>query len=243
MELCTTLQTRVLDLEKTKTTQATKIASLKRRVEKLEKRNRSRTHKLKRLYKVGLSIRVESSEESLGEDASKQGRKIDDIDANEEITLVNDQDDDEMFDVDTLDGEEVVVAEQNKEVVDAAQFKIATDKVDEITLAQILIEIKSTKPKVKGVVIQEPGTTKRTTISSKQSQDKVKGILVEPEKPMKKKDQISFNEETDRRLQVEFDEEERIAREKAKKELEANIALTKEWDDIEAKIDADHELA
>ncbi|GKB69691.1 hypothetical protein Tco_0931103 [Tanacetum coccineum] len=66
-------QTRVLDLETTKTTQANEIASLKRRVKKLEKKDRSRTHKLKRLYKVGLSARVESSrdEEDLGEDASK----------------------------------------------------------------------------------------------------------------------------------------------------------------------------
>ncbi|GJZ31727.1 hypothetical protein Tco_0576774 [Tanacetum coccineum] len=73
MELCTTLQNRVLDLEKTKTTQQNKIASLKRRVKKLEKKNRSRTHKVKRLYKVGLTARVESSsdEEDLGEDASK----------------------------------------------------------------------------------------------------------------------------------------------------------------------------
>ncbi|GKE40187.1 hypothetical protein Tco_1463592 [Tanacetum coccineum] len=60
-----------------------------RRVKKLEKKNRSRTHKLKRLYKVGLTARVESSddEESLVEDASKQGR-INAIDADEEITLV-----------------------------------------------------------------------------------------------------------------------------------------------------------
>ncbi|GKD77641.1 hypothetical protein Tco_1340262, partial [Tanacetum coccineum] len=76
MALCTTLQNRVLDLEKTKTSQDNEIASLKRRVKKLEKKSRSRTHRLKRLYKVGLTARVESSgdEESLGEDASKQGR-------------------------------------------------------------------------------------------------------------------------------------------------------------------------
>ncbi|GJS84778.1 hypothetical protein Tco_0751319, partial [Tanacetum coccineum] len=68
--------------------QHNEIASLKRRVKKLEKKNRSRTHKLKKLYKVGLTARVESSgdKESLGEDASKQGR-IDAIDADEEITL------------------------------------------------------------------------------------------------------------------------------------------------------------
>ncbi|GKB86002.1 hypothetical protein Tco_0958274 [Tanacetum coccineum] len=95
MELCTNLQTRVLDLEKTKTTQQNEIGSLKRRVKKLEKKSWSRTHKLKRLYKVGLTARVESSgdEEDLGDDASKQGRRINAIDADEDITLVNVQDD------------------------------------------------------------------------------------------------------------------------------------------------------
>nr|GFA18461.1 hypothetical protein [Tanacetum cinerariifolium] len=104
MELRTNLQSRVLDLEKIKTTQALKIDSLKRMVKKLEKKQRSRTHKLKRLYKVGLSARVESSDdnEDLGEDASKQERKIHDIDVDEDITLVNDQDDEQMFDVNDL---------------------------------------------------------------------------------------------------------------------------------------------
>ncbi|GKF19361.1 hypothetical protein Tco_0067999, partial [Tanacetum coccineum] len=68
MELCTNLQTRVLDLETTKITQANEIASLKSGVKKLEQKKRSRTHGLKRLYKVGLTARVESSrdEENLG---------------------------------------------------------------------------------------------------------------------------------------------------------------------------------
>ncbi|GJS41302.1 hypothetical protein Tco_0566345 [Tanacetum coccineum] len=98
MELCTNLQQRVLDLEKTKTTQAEEIVSLKRRVKKPEQKKRSRTQGLKRFYKVGLTARVESSrdEESLGKDASKQ-RRIHDIDTDEEITLVND--DNEIFDV------------------------------------------------------------------------------------------------------------------------------------------------
>ncbi|GKF56325.1 hypothetical protein Tco_0166665, partial [Tanacetum coccineum] len=86
MELCTNLQTIVLDLETTKTTQANDIDSLKRRVKRLKKKKRSRTHGLKRLYKVGLSVRVESfrDEEDLGEDASKQER-INAIDADEDI--------------------------------------------------------------------------------------------------------------------------------------------------------------
>ncbi|GJR70198.1 hypothetical protein Tco_0016263 [Tanacetum coccineum] len=67
--------------------------------------------------------------------------------------------------------------------------------------------------------------------------------MIEPVKPMKKKDQISFDEETAKKLQAEFNEEERLARKKAEKENEANIALIETWDDIQAKIDVDHQLA
>ncbi|GKE32374.1 hypothetical protein Tco_1451696 [Tanacetum coccineum] len=87
-------QTRSENVSKTSNepliTRGNEIASLKRRVKKLKRRNKSRTHKLKRLYKVGLSRRVESSEdEGLGEeDASKQGR-IADIDADAGITLAS----------------------------------------------------------------------------------------------------------------------------------------------------------
>nr|GEY07106.1 hypothetical protein [Tanacetum cinerariifolium] len=157
MALCATLQNRVLDLEKTKIIQCNEIDSLKRRVKKLEKRNRSRIHKLKRLYKVGLSTRVESSrdEESLGKDASKQWRMIDVINSDEDITLVNDADN-EMFDVDDLGGEEVFVARQNEnvveEVVDVAQVSTAITTVTittkEITLAHALIPLKTSKPKI-----------------------------------------------------------------------------------------------
>nr|GFB64845.1 hypothetical protein [Tanacetum cinerariifolium] len=73
--------------------------------------------------------------------------------------------------------------------------------------------------------------------------DKGNGILIEHVKPMKKKDQIMLDEETTLNLQAEFDEEERLARGKAEKEEEANIALIETWDDIQAKIDADHQLA
>nr|GEX21703.1 hypothetical protein [Tanacetum cinerariifolium] len=211
MKLCTNLQNRVLDLEKIKTTQRNKIVSLKIRVKKLEKRNRSRTHKLKRLYKVGLSGRVESSgdKESLGDDASKQKTRIDAIDADNEITLVNDADN-EMFDVDDLGGEEVLVARQNdnvaEEVVNAAQVSTAATTTpmttEEITLAQALNALRTSKPKVKGIVFQEPcKSTTTTIISSQQSHDKGKGIMIEePVKP-KKKDQTRFDEEAALKLQ------------------------------------------
>nr|GEU50731.1 reverse transcriptase domain-containing protein [Tanacetum cinerariifolium] len=166
------------------------------------------------LARVGSAARIESSddEEILSEDASKQER-IKAIDANKDITLVNDQDnaDKDMFDVNVLGGEEVfVVAGQNENVVNIT--------TEELTLDQALEALKTSKPKGKGIMIEEPM------------------------KP-KKKDQIRLDKEAAKRLQAKFDEEVRLAREKAQKEQEANIALIKTCDDIQAKIDADHQLA
>ncbi|GJV98824.1 hypothetical protein Tco_1554076 [Tanacetum coccineum] len=79
----------------------------------------------------------------------------------------------------------------------------------EITLAQTLIQIKAAKPKVvttaatttittrpkhKGVVIQEPSefrVPQETQPSS--SKDKGKCIMIEPEVPLKRKDQLPVN--------------------------------------------------
>nr|GEU66713.1 hypothetical protein [Tanacetum cinerariifolium] len=221
-----------------------------RRVKKLEKKNRSRTHRLKRLYKVGLTVRVESSdnEEGLGKDASKQGM-IDVIDADDDITLVNVQDDadKEMFDVNVLDGEEVSVVEQ-KVVEDVNDQKVVKGVVKVINTPKLIIDddqdsvvgdivsVASVATTVKGLVIQELGKS-TIIISFQQPHGICKGILTEPVKPKKREYQIMLDEEVILKLQAEFDEEERLAREKTEKEQEVNIALIETWDDIHAKID------
>ncbi|GKA84960.1 hypothetical protein Tco_0806614 [Tanacetum coccineum] len=266
MDFCTKLQQRVLDLENIKTAQAQKITSLKKRVKKLEKKRWSRTYKLKRLYKVGRSARIVSSDEaSLGdqEDASKQGRKIHNIDADEDITLENVHDA-KMFDVNDLHGDEVFVEKEVpvKEVSVVGKVNTASiattvsaaiiTEVD-VTLAQELAELKSAKPKAtttltttttatttttKGILLQETSESITTTTTIR-SKDKGIGIMVEEPLQMKKKDQIRFDGQEAIRLQAEFDEEVRLAREKD----EANIALTEEWNDIQAKTETDYELA
>ncbi|GJX84152.1 hypothetical protein Tco_0333633 [Tanacetum coccineum] len=171
-----------------------------------------------------MSRRVESSsdEENLGEDASKQGRRINAIDVDDEITLVSVQDDvdAEMFDVGTLTGDEVFALQ---EVPD----KDVNLTVDEVTLAQALAALKSVKPKVKGDVIEEPSvpvsaasasikvsaaTTTTATIPTPR-----KGIVIT---------ELAYKEESSNHA-----EEEKID--------EANIA----WDDIQAKVDAEYQLA
>ncbi|GJS20445.1 hypothetical protein Tco_0449077, partial [Tanacetum coccineum] len=74
--------------------------------------------------------------------------------------------------------------------------------------------------------------------------DKGTGIMieepaVEKEKPIKKQEQIRIDEELSFKLQAEEEEEERLAKEKAQQMEEANIA----WDDIQAEINADYQLA
>ncbi|GKF64418.1 hypothetical protein Tco_0187866 [Tanacetum coccineum] len=168
-----------------------------------------------------------------------------------------------MFDIDDLHSDEVIVdmavgEKQEKstkvdesEGVTAAKIdeitptSAPTTVIDELNLAQTLIEIKAAKPKVvttaaittttrpkaRGVVVQEPSEFRTTTSSPQASQpsktkDKGKAIMIEPEVPLKKIDQVALDEEMARnfeaQLQAELIEKKRIAKEK---EEEANIAL------------------
>nr|GEV71684.1 ribonuclease H-like domain, reverse transcriptase, RNA-dependent DNA polymerase [Tanacetum cinerariifolium] len=205
MEICKKLFDSVLSLEQTKTNQVAEIEKLKKKVKKLEGKKKKRTHGLKRLYKVSLSARIVSSdEEGLGdqEDASKQGR-IAEIDVDEDLSLINKtaqhqgrMNEEDLFRVNDLDGDEVIMdvtagknVEQDATVAEK-EVSIAADEVittaattlqiskDDVTLAQALIEIKT--------------------------KDKGKGIMVEPEKPLKKKDQIALDEKVARKLEAQM---------------------------------------
>ncbi|GJZ91109.1 hypothetical protein Tco_0663036 [Tanacetum coccineum] len=196
------------------------------RVKRLEKKGGSRIHKFNLLFKVGRSARVISSDEaSLGdqEDASKQGRKIDDIDTDEEITLVHETQerysDDLMFDTGLFDDKGVSAGQDMDkkevsttdtvitagEVVTPASVEVST--ANDLTLAQTLMEIRSARPKAKGIVFREPGESTTTKIST----------LI----PLKIQDK------------EELEEEERLARQK---EEEANIALIESWDNIQSTL-------
>nr|GEX82737.1 hypothetical protein [Tanacetum cinerariifolium] len=228
MEICTKLQQKVFDLENTMTVQAQKISSLKKRVKRLEKKRRLRNHRLKRLYKVGLSARVESSAEEQ-----------------------------------SLDDEEVVVekaiavkeVDDAQDQVSAATTTVAKDlTIDDITLAKALEALKtskpkirrivvrdhkepsksttiptsivdSTRPKAKGIVMEEPSEATTTTIPIPSNlQDKDKGIMVEPEMPLKKKAQINAEKA---KLFMEFLEKRRKFFAAKRAEEKRNRPLTK----------------
>ncbi|GKD63759.1 hypothetical protein Tco_1305867 [Tanacetum coccineum] len=111
---------------------------------------------------------------------------------------------------------------------------------------QLLIIADSTRPKAKGIVFHKQEQAPTPTVSSQppsqvKVQDKGKGKIVElePVKKMSKKDLLRLDEELAFKLQAEEEEEERLAREKAQQVEEDNIA----WDDVQAKIEADYQLA
>ncbi|GKB01343.1 hypothetical protein Tco_0829387 [Tanacetum coccineum] len=222
MILCTNLQKHVLDLEKAKDAQAKKIVGLKKRVQKLERKKKSRTFGLKRLRKVGESSR---------------GR-------------LNDA---EMFDTDDLHGDEVIVdmavgekqeksaKVDEKEIDEITPTSAPITVIDELTLAQTLIEIKAAKPKV--VTIAATTTTTRPK-ARRVTKYRGKAIMIEPEVPLKRKDQVSLDKEMkinlETQLQAELIKEEKMAR---KNEEEANIALIESWENTQAMMEADRLLA
>ncbi|GKC08426.1 hypothetical protein Tco_1000036, partial [Tanacetum coccineum] len=191
------------------------------------------------------------------EDASKQGRKITDLDANAKVTLVDEteemNDDNLMFDTCVLEEQEKDIAKKEVSAADpvttASKVVTTTDvevtnvnapitTIDELTLAHTLIEIKAAKPKA----VTSAATT--TTTTRPKDKDKGKGIMVDPKVPLMKKDQIAMDEEIARnleaQLQAELEEEERISRLKEEKD---NIALLESWDNTQAMMDADFQLA
>nr|GFD07085.1 hypothetical protein [Tanacetum cinerariifolium] len=133
------------------------------------------------------------------------------IDANEGITLVSTHDDAEMFDTDKdLHGEDVFVARQNENVVEK-----------EVDVAQVQLKHTKPKAKAKGIVFHKPEestTTITATIPKPKSLTKGKAIMIEEPMKLKKKDQIMLDKEVALKLQAKFDNEQRLAREKAQKE-------------------------
>ncbi|GJT94902.1 hypothetical protein Tco_1090420 [Tanacetum coccineum] len=232
IDLCTKLSDRVLDLETTKTAQANEIASLKKRVKKLEKKRKSKTPGMN-LFKIDTSSRG-----SLGSDFDEE------FDANMDEAIEQVYDDNK----DTVDEGEVQVPTADMEVntasapvttvgvsvsptepITTVSVNITTAEPttpltttvfedEDLTIAKTLVRMRSEKLKVRGVVMKEPSeTTTRPTVPPQQHdpKDKGNGKMVEQEKPLNKKDQIKFDEEVAQRLQAqmqaELEEEERLA--------------------------------
>nr|GEV99080.1 retrovirus-related Pol polyprotein from transposon TNT 1-94 [Tanacetum cinerariifolium] len=206
-----TLTRRIKQLEHDKMAQALEITKLKRRVKKLERGNKVKVLKLRRLQKAGTSQRIDTSKDSVMEDASNLGRMIDDLDKDAAVDLINDKGEEkkeeevnddqvkgrqaEIYHIDmdhALKVLKVVIAAS--ESVTAANTTIAAAEPQVppaiITAAPVRVDAASTRRR-KGVVIRDPKKESTTIIPvNTKSKDKGKGIMVEEPKPLKKKQQF-----------------------------------------------------
>nr|GEW85544.1 hypothetical protein [Tanacetum cinerariifolium] len=218
MDTCTALTRRVEHLELEMIPQALEITKLKQRVKKLEKRNKLKVLKLWRLKRVGSSQRIDTSDDTVMDDVSKQGGIIENIDADEDVVLEDAKD----VAVDAKDGQDADPAEL-QEVLDIVTTtkiitKVVTAASTTITAVDVLIPAATTAAapihtaapsrRTKEVVIRDPeeSTTTSSTIihSEAKYKGKGKGILVEEPKPLKKQAQIKQYEQYARELEAEL---------------------------------------
>nr|GEV46360.1 hypothetical protein [Tanacetum cinerariifolium] len=122
LETCTTLSYKVATLEQDKVAQALEILKLKRRVKKLKKQRKYKFSGLKRLRKV-------------------EGGRIKEIDADEEITLVDIEIQDDL-------GAELQRRIKEKDEVNAAEPTVFDDEEVTMTMAQTLIKMKAKKARL-----------------------------------------------------------------------------------------------
>nr|GEV41796.1 uncharacterized mitochondrial protein AtMg00810-like [Tanacetum cinerariifolium] len=178
MSICTKLSNRVLALKEAKTTQAKVITRLKLSVRRLDKKRKATTSgPMKRRLSEG---RVETStNKSLGEDASKQGRNDDQT---EELNLTNGVDTEVII-------EEKGNGEKGGSTIDQVsttrpKVSVATPSTtpttttifgdEDLTIAQTFIKTRSEKAKEKGVAFRDveelPRLTKSTTMTHEEQE-------------------------------------------------------------------------
>nr|GFB50952.1 hypothetical protein [Tanacetum cinerariifolium] len=221
------------------------------RVKKLERLNKVKSSKLRRLKKVGTSQRVESSEDI--KNVFNQ-RRIS-VDVDEGIELEVDQEKSaevegrqaytqaEIYNIDLDHSSKVLSMQEDIEVQEVVEVVNAAKLITEVVtatatqVAAVSAPVLAAKPKVlkiaaaptvstrkrKGVVIRDPKEElhKDTLVETLSVKDKGKGILIEDPKLIKKKDQIEMDAEYAKKLQEELEME----HEEAYKKIDLNAGF------------------
>nr|GEZ36695.1 hypothetical protein [Tanacetum cinerariifolium]GEZ36894.1 hypothetical protein [Tanacetum cinerariifolium] len=222
---------RLEHLEYDKVAQALEITKLKRRVKKLEKRNKGRM--ITEIDKDDAVVLMDDKEEDkkveeakVDESAQVHGRqaesqaeiyKIDMDHANKVLSMHEDETEpaevQEVVDVVTTAKLITKVVTATSETVTAASIIIPTAESQVpaaiLTAAPVRVAAAPSRRR-KGVVIRDPkeeSTTSTIIPAETKSKDKGKGILVEEPKPLKKKQQIVMDEEYARKLHDELNKD------------------------------------
>nr|GEU36030.1 uncharacterized mitochondrial protein AtMg00810-like [Tanacetum cinerariifolium] len=210
LDACTALTRRVEHLEYDKVAQALEITKLKRR-------------------------RIDTSEDTMMEDASNQGRMIDDLDKDDVVALMDDKEEEkkeeelkddqvqgrqaEIYKIDMDHASKVLSMQKDEpaevqEVVDVVTTaKLITEVVtaasETVTAASTTISV--AEPQVPAAATTTAALVRVVAASTRRrkrvSKDKGKGIMVEEPKPLKKKQQVKMDAEYVRKLHEELNKD------------------------------------
>nr|GEZ10644.1 hypothetical protein [Tanacetum cinerariifolium] len=185
LDACAALTRRVEHLEYDKVAQAMEITKLNRR-------------------------RIDTSDGTVMDDESNQGRIIDEMDKDDEDEPAEVQ---EVVDVVTAAKLITEVVTAASEIVTAASTIISTHEPQvpaaTITAAPTKVVVGPSRRR-KRVVIRDPeeeSTTSSIITTKTKSKDKGKGIWVEEPKPLKNKQQVEMDEEYARKMHVELNKD------------------------------------
>nr|GEW80493.1 hypothetical protein [Tanacetum cinerariifolium] len=180
--------------------------------------------------------RVDTSDDTVMDDESNQGRMIVEMDKDDVVVLMDDKKEDKKDEeakvVESAQEDETKPAKVQEEVDVVTTAKLITEVVTAAseTVTAVSAIIPTVEPQVpadtitaapakvvaapsrkrKGVAIRDPKeelTTSSIIPAETKSKDKGKGILVEEPKPLKKKQQIKMDEEYARKLHAELNKD------------------------------------
>nr|GEZ02143.1 hypothetical protein [Tanacetum cinerariifolium] len=177
LEKCSAFVLRVEGLENANAAQQLKIVKLQARVKKLERLNKVKSLKLRRLKKFGTSQRIESSEDV--ENVFNQGRMSVDMETDEGIELEVDQEKNagvkgrhadtqaEIYNIDLDHSSKILSMQEDTEVQEAVEVMTTAKLITEVVtaaatqVAAASAPIPAAKPKVLKIAVAAPAVSTR----------------------------------------------------------------------------------
>nr|GEX42459.1 hypothetical protein [Tanacetum cinerariifolium] len=175
LDTCAALTSRIKQLESAKMSQALEISRLKKRVKRLEKSNKVKVFKLRRLKKVGTSQRIDTSDDTIMEDVSNQGRMIDELDRDEGVALTAEKEEERKTEEAKNNAGDDQVKGRQAEIYQIDMdhpLKVLSMQEDEPTEVEEVVEVVTTAKIITEVVAaaSKSVSAASTTISSAEPQ-------------------------------------------------------------------------
>nr|GEW98049.1 hypothetical protein [Tanacetum cinerariifolium] len=188
-----------------------------------------KTLKLKRLRKVGTSQRVDTSDDTIMEDVSNQGKIIEKLDKDEGAVLMNEKEETEkvrdntgdaqvegrqadIYQIDMDHAAKVLSMQEDEskvqEVVEVVTTaKLITEVVAAVSETVSAAAVSETVSAAATVPTDPEEESSAKTPTETKSKDKGKGIMVEEPKLIKKKQQVELDEAYARKLHEELNQD------------------------------------